>query len=106
LVESFVGVGEGVYLSNAVAELVAAENAVIDHYKVQRELETGYHIGLTHLHLARSANVSTLNVTFGGALSRNNAWTLLDGPGADCTLNGLYMLRGQQHVDNHLRVEH
>lgn len=106
VIESYVGVGEGVYLSNAVTEIVAEPAAVVRHYKVQRELETAYHIGLTHMHLARSANVSSVSVAFGAALSRNNVWSLLDGEGSECTLNGLYVMRGQQHADNHLRVEH
>ncbi|HWR20657.1 MAG TPA: SufD family Fe-S cluster assembly protein, partial [Verrucomicrobiae bacterium] len=30
----------------------------------------------------------------------------LDGEGAECTLNGLYMVTGRQHVDNHTRIDH
>ena len=31
---------------------------------------------------------------------------LLDGPGASCTLNGLYMTSGRQHVDNYINIDH
>ena len=41
-----------------------------------------------------------------GGLIRNDVDVLLDGEGCDCTINGLYVLRGRQHVDNHLRVDH
>ena len=37
IVESYSGTADQVYFTNAVTEVVAAENAVIDHYKVQRE---------------------------------------------------------------------
>ncbi len=37
LIESYVGLPEGVCFSNAVTEIVAGENSVIDHYKLQKE---------------------------------------------------------------------
>ncbi len=37
---------------------------------------------------------------------RNDINADLDGEGGECTMNGLYMVDGERHVDNHLRVEH
>jgi Fe-S cluster assembly protein SufD len=31
---------------------------------------------------------------------------LLDAEGADCTLNGLYLVDGTRHVDNHTAIDH
>jgi Fe-S cluster assembly protein SufD len=31
---------------------------------------------------------------------------LLDAPGASCTLNGLYLTGGSQHIDNYLNIDH
>jgi Fe-S cluster assembly protein SufD len=31
---------------------------------------------------------------------------VLDGEGAECHLDGLYLISGNQHVDNHTRLEH
>ncbi|MHC4416605.1 MAG: Fe-S cluster assembly protein SufD [Planctomycetota bacterium] len=106
IIESYVGRGDGIYFTNAVTEIVAGENAVIDHYKLERETERAYHVGATQLHQARHANVTSHTVSIGGALVRNNISTVLDGEGGHCTLNGLYLAAGRQHVDNHLRVEH
>lgn len=106
IVESYVGRGDGTYLTNGVSEIVAAEEAVIDHYKLGFEGLSAYHIGATHLHLGAGSTVTSQTVTIGGALVRNNITAVLDGPGAHCTLNGLYLPVGRQHVDNHLRVEH
>lgn len=105
IVESYVGTG-GEYFTNAVTEIVAADGAVIEHYKVQRESESAFHIGLLHLYQGRSSNIRSLSVAFGGGLVRNDVVTVLDGEGCDCTLNGLFVTHGNQHVDNHLRVEH
>ncbi len=106
IVESYAGLGGGVYFTNAVTEVVANENAVVDHYKIEREGEEAFHIATTQFHQYRSSSVSFLNVSLGGALVRNDINTLLDGEGCDCNLNGLSMLGGRQHVDNHLWVQH
>ena len=37
---------------------------------------------------------------------RNDVDAVLDGEGADCILNGLYLAEADQLVDNHMRVEH
>ncbi len=105
VVESYVGLSEG-YLTNAVTEIVAADNAVIDHYKLQQEHESAYHVAMLRTHQDRGSTVTSHSIALGGGLVRNNIHAFLDGDGADATLNGLYLLAGTQHVDNHLRVEH
>ena len=106
LVESYVGLREGVYFTNAVTEIVAAENAVVDHYKLHHESKKAFHIATMQVHQDRSSSVRTFNATLGGALTRNEVNVVLDGEGADCALEGLYLISGRQHVDNHTRLEH
>ncbi len=106
LVESYVGLGDGVYFTNAVTEISVGEGAVVDHYKVQRESTQAYHVGTTQLYQRRSSTASSHTISIGAAIARNNINAVLDGEGCDCTLNGLYVPAGTQHVDNHLRVEH
>ena len=43
---------------------------------------------------------------FGGALTRNDVIARISGPGASVNLHGLYLASGEQHIDNHTRVEH
>ena len=43
IVETYRGSG-GAYFTNAVTELVAGDNAVIDHYKLQTEGEKAFHV--------------------------------------------------------------
>jgi len=106
LVESYLGLGDGVSFNNAVTELVAGPNANVDHYKVQRESEAAFHIGSLRIQQARDSKVSSHSLAVGGGLVRNEVHAVLDGEGADCVLNGLYVTHNDQHVDNHLRVEH
>lgn len=106
LVESYVGVEPEVYLTNAVTEIVAGEDAVIDHYRLQQESTAAFHMALLQVHQERSSTVTSHAMALGGALVRNEVNAVLDGAGSACTLNGLFMAAGQQHVDNQTRIEH
>ena len=105
IVESYVG-GEGSCFSNAVTEVFVGENAVLDHYKVQQESESAFHIGSMHVHAARSANFSSHSFSLGGRFVRNDVLATLDGEGAEVTLNGLYLADGERLVDNHTTIDH
>ncbi len=106
LVESYAGLGVEVYLTNSVCEINVGVNASIDHYRVQREAPTAFHISATHVREARSARFRSTSITLGGSLTRNHVHTALMGEGIDSTLNGLYIENGSQHVDNHTLIEH
>ncbi len=106
IVESYIGLDHHVSLTNAVTEVVVGENATIDHYKVQRESEAAFHIATLQVHQARSSTFASHSIALGGALVRNDVNVVLDGEGSECTLNGLYMVSGHQHVDNHTRIDH
>ncbi|MCH8319816.1 MAG: Fe-S cluster assembly protein SufD, partial [Acidobacteria bacterium] len=106
IVESYIGLHKGVYFTNSVTEIVAAENAVVDHYKLHQESKKAFHIATLQVHQDRSSSVRTFNATLGGKLTRNEVNVVLDGEGAECNLDGLYLISGSQHVDNHTRLEH
>ena len=97
--------GSGRYFTNAVTEIVAGEGAVVDHYKVQRESAEAFHMGAHFVALGRSANFTSHSIALGGALVRNDVAVTLS-EGADATLNGLYIVNGTQHVDNHTAIDH
>jgi Fe-S cluster assembly protein SufD len=99
-------VGRGITFSNAVTEVWLGAGAVIDHYKVQEEPAEAFHIASMYLHGARNGTFSSHNVTFGGSLVRNDVMAVLDGEGIDCTLNGLYVGRDKQLIDNHTTIDH
>ncbi len=99
-------VGSGNAFTNAVTEVWVEADAVVDHYKLQEEAADSFHIAGMFLHCARSANFSSHSLTFGGSLVRNDVVATLDGEGIDCTLNGLYLGRGKQLIDNHTTIDH
>jgi Fe-S cluster assembly protein SufD len=97
---------DGVYFTNAVTELVAGEDALVEYCKVQDESQSAFHIATLQLHQARSSSVTTRSVELGSALVREEVNAVLDGEGAECLLDGLYVTAGTQHVDNHTVIDH
>jgi Fe-S cluster assembly protein SufD len=104
ILERYVGTGQA--FTNAVTEVSLAASAVIDHYKLQEEPEDSFHVASLFVHSARNGNFSSHSLTFGGGLVRNDVVATLDGEGVDCTLNGLYLGRGRQLIDNHTTIDH
>ncbi|MGH7215511.1 MAG: Fe-S cluster assembly protein SufD [Tepidisphaeraceae bacterium] len=106
VVESYIGIGEGVYFTNAVTEVVAGKDARLQHCKLQQENTQAYHVATMQAHLARGAKFVSHSATIGGCLTRNDLSVLLDGEGAEATLNGLVLIGGKQHADNHTLLDH
>jgi Fe-S cluster assembly protein SufD len=106
IVESYVSAPGQKHFTNAVTEIVAGENSVVDHYKVQEESEDAFHIASLHINASRSSTVTTHAFTLGGRLVRNDIIAVMDGEGAECTLNGLYLADGERLVDTHTTIDH
>ena len=106
IIEDYLALGEGSYFTNAVTEIVVGENSVVEHYKLQAENEKAFHISTVQVSQARSSSFTSHSVSFGGALVRNDVNVALNGEAAECTLNGLYIAAGKQHIDNHTVIDH
>jgi Fe-S cluster assembly protein SufD len=98
--------GESVTFSNAVTELVAGENAHVQHYLIEREHLKAFNVSTLRIQQGRSANVASHSVLLGGGLVRNNVHPVLAGEGGECLINGLFLGTGRQHLDNYMHVEH
>jgi Fe-S cluster assembly protein SufD len=106
IVETYTTLRNGTYFTNGVTEIFAAESAIVDHYKIQQESLDAYHIATLQVNAQRSATVSSHSFSLGGKLVRNDANAVLDGEGAEVTLNGLYLADGERLVDNHTAIDH
>ena len=106
VVEDYVSLGGGVAFSNAATEIVAGESAVVSHYMIERESKDAFNVSTLRVQQARAANVATHSVLLGGGLVRNNVHPVLNGEGANCLINGLFLGSGTQHLDNYMLVEH
>ena len=106
VVETYAGLGNEVYFTNAVTEVVLGDNARVDHYKLQAESARAFHVALTQIHQGRDSRFSSHSVALGAALARNEVRALFASEGSECTLNGLYMATGKQHLDNRTLIDH
>ena len=106
VIESYGGFSGDRYFTCPVTEIVGAANSVIDHYRLGQESLDAYHVASQKIHLERDTNFFTHSINHGGALVRNDIQAMLGAEGIHCTLNGLYLARGSQHVDHQMRVDH
>ncbi len=106
VIETYATLGEGAHLTCAVTEALCEPASVVDHYKVQKEGRQAFHVAALYVRQDKDSSFDSHSVQHGGALVRNDWVADLAGEGVNCTLNGLYVIAGDQHVDNQMRVEH
>ena len=106
VVETYAGLDGGVYFTNAVTEIVAAQDARIDHCRLQLESPQAYHVSAMQVTLGQAATFVSHAASLGARLSRNDLGCAMNGDRADATLNGLVVLSGEQHCDNHTTLDH
>jgi len=106
IIEYHHSIGKGDHYSNSVATLKINEGASTHYTKIQdRQIN---HTQTTHTAIDLKKN-SILNMAcydIGGGLIRNDIDINIDEPGVDASLNGLYLTGENQHIDNHIKVEH
>lgn len=106
IVETHASLTGGKYLTNAVVDLEIENRASLRHYKVQRESPDAFHIAATTAELGAGATYDTTTINFGAAISRHGIDVRMDHEGAQCSVDGLYMVDGKQHTDTHSVIDH
>ncbi|MBN8695495.1 MAG: Fe-S cluster assembly protein SufD [Bacteroidetes bacterium] len=93
-------------VTNASSEIVVMSNAIVDHYKIQNESEQSVLVNTTQVYQEKQSVFSTVNFTLNGGVVRNNLNIVLGGEYIESHLNGLYLTKNNQQVDNHTLVDH
>lgn len=106
IIESYAGTGNSAYLTNAVIDFELSDSARINHCRLQREGANGFHISTTRAELGAKASYQTTSINLGAALSRHNVEVRMDHEGAECAVDGLYMVDESQHTDTHSVIDH
>ena len=94
------------YFTNAVTEIAVGEGAKVTHYRLLDESRAAYHVGTTRVTQARDSSYESGSFAMGCALGRHDLSVLLDGTGAQCSLNGLYLTDNTEHMDNLVSIDH
>jgi Fe-S cluster assembly protein SufD len=106
IIESYASPNDDVYLTNAIVDVRLSSSARFEHYKVQRESSNAFHVATTSADLGPNATYDATTINFGAALSRHNIDVRMDHEGAECSVDGLYMIDGNQHADTHSIIDH
>lgn len=93
-------------LVNSVRESVVGEGAKLTIHLLQNEANGPSHIGLDAVTIAAKGNFSIDTTTLNDSLVRNDVNVALAGPEAHAELNGVYVLNGTTHCDNHTYIGH
>ncbi len=106
LIESYLRVAETKYLTDSVVEIVLEDDARLKHLRVQRESHNAFHVGTTAANLNRASVYDSTNITLGARLSRHDVRVKFNAEGAECFVDGLYMIAEEQHADTHSVIDH
>ncbi len=106
LIESYASTSDTRYLTNAVVEVVLKSGAQVEHYKVQRESSDAFHVATTAADLGANSTYDSTAITFGAQLSRHDIHVTMDSEGAECWVDGLYLVTNSQHTDTHSVIDH
>jgi len=106
IIESYIGIQNGVYFTNAVTEIVLGKEARINHCAFQRESPKAFHLMTLAVHQDCGSRSSSTSVMLGGALARSEVHAVLKAEAIDCSFSGLYLAAGRQHIDIQTMVDH
>jgi Fe-S cluster assembly protein SufD len=106
LIESHEGSGEPAHQLNDVVEIVVQDRARVRHLRLTAEGPKALALSTLAAKLGREVSFDTLNVVVGAAVARHQVFVTYAGEGAKANINGAAMIRGTQHADATLVVEH
>lgn len=106
VVESYAGATSERYFVNAVSEIVLGAGSILQHYRSQQHSFDAFHVGNTRVSQGPASTFTSVVLDTGGDLVRNNLNVDLAGENSSCSLSGLYMVNGTQHVDNQVIIDH
>lgn len=106
VIESYASTSDAAYFTNAVVEIVLKDGARLEHYKVQRESVDAYHIATTTANLGPNSRYDSTSINFGAQLSRHDIHIKMASEGAECWVDGLYVVSSDQHTDTHSVIDH
>ncbi len=92
--------------ANVTSEISVGANAFLTVEKIQYEAENTSHISTEQVSQGKDSRFTINTITLNGGLVRNNLNIDVVGENCETNLNGAYLLKGKQHVDNHSVVDH
>jgi Fe-S cluster assembly protein SufD len=92
--------------SNVHWSVFLKENSHLIMTKIQNDGETNFHFSTENINQSKDSNFTLNTVTLNGAFVRNDVLVNVEGENCETHLNGAYIMKETQHVDNHTTVDH
>ncbi len=98
--------GSGAYWKNMSTEITLGANARLNHIRIQDDSVEAIQTNMVHITMERDAYLNSFSLNMGGKLTRHDIHVVLNGSNIDCSLNGVTLLKGKQHGDTTILMEH
>lgn len=96
----------GAHVSNSVTTSSIGTGARLDRVKLQTEGQQAIHLANFHAEIGERATLRDCTVTMGGRITRQQSFVTFAGEHADAKISGAYLLKGRQHCDTRLLIDH
>ncbi|MGB7252602.1 MAG: Fe-S cluster assembly protein SufD [Xanthobacteraceae bacterium] len=106
VIESHEGPAGSDYQVNAALELFVGDKAHVDHVKIIGEGADALHVSTLAAAIGAHARFNAFSFTVGGAVVRNQLFLKFDGEGIVAGIRGATLLKGRQHADTTLVINH
>jgi Fe-S cluster assembly protein SufD len=105
IMETHLG-SNGAYVNSSVTEAILGADARLDRVKLQLDGHDAIHLANFQASIGERSILRDCTITQGGATTRQQGFISFDGPHADAKITGAYLLRGKQHCDTRLIIDH
>jgi len=106
IVQSHTGPDAVAYQTNTVLQLSVADDAELDIVRLQAEGDKAIHLSMMVGAIGNDSRFRSFMLTTGAAVSRHTVPFAYAGRNARATIAGATLLRGKQHADVTLEVDH
>ena len=106
VVDSISGAAQGGSQVSTVVEFILGDRARVEYVTLNAMDDRAKVVTGLGVHLGREAQFETINFALGGKASRHQIHATLAGENARLRLNGVSLIRGEQHADTTLVVDH
>lgn len=106
VIETYISENENDLFFNIDTEISVSESANLSHYKLELSNSHDKIFNNVNVNINKDAFYNNFYFTNGGNLIKNNIESNLLEEGAETSLNGLYLLKNKNHVDNTTIINH
>jgi Fe-S cluster assembly protein SufD len=106
ITETYITTGASDSMTNQVMEMIVEQDANVSYYKIQNDQEHAHQNSTMHIRQIGKCTVTVVTISLNGGMVRNNLHAVLEAPYAEAHMYGLYLQKGNSHIDNHTIMDH